>query len=75
MQSHSICAGPVLAALVSVSSYELCSADLQSLDLLVSYIPSSSHTSFFKGFLEPQKEGFDADIPFRAEYSKVSHSA
>ena len=25
-------------------------------------------------FSEPEREGFDGDIPFRAECSKVSHS-
>ena len=51
--------------LVSVSSYDLCSFDSESLVLLVSSVPSSSHilpASSFIGFPKPQGEGLDGNI-------------
>lgn len=44
--------------------------DLEDLVLLVISIPTGS----FHLSLEPWWEGFEEDISFRAEYSKVSHS-
>ena len=71
------CAGPVLAASVSVSSYKLCSVDLEGLVLLVYTILSCHNTfsaSFSIGFPEFQGKGFDGSILSRAMCSKVSHS-
>ena len=65
----------VHAASVSVSLYQLCSLHLQGLVLLLSSITFGSHTpsaSSSVGFPELWREGFDGDIPFRTEYSKVS---
>ena len=50
---------------------------LEGLVFLVSSIPSGSYTltaSSSTEFPEPSGGGFDLDIPFRTEYSKVSHS-
>lgn len=58
----------VLAASVSVSSYEFCLVDLESLVSLVSSITSGSYTltdSSSSGFPQLWREGFDEDIPFR----------
>jgi hypothetical protein len=51
------------AASVSVSSYEFYPSG--------SYIPSASS---FSRFPDPEGEGFDEDILFRAEFFKFSHS-
>lgn len=51
--------------------------DLEDLDLLVSSIPSDYYTvsaSYSVGFSDLRREGFDRDIPFMAERSKVCHS-
>lgn len=72
------CAGPVLAASVSVSSCELCLCSfigpcflgvLHPLWLLLFLHPLP------QGSLGPGGEGFDGDSSTRAECSKVSHSA
>ena len=50
---------------------------LQGLDFLVSSIPSGSYNLSVSSpmeFPEPYEEGFDRDIMFRAECSKVLHS-
>lgn len=65
------------AASVSVNSYGLCSCCLVGLVFLVSSIPSDSYTlpaSSSMRFPEFWGEGFDGDLPFRTERSKVSHS-
>ena len=52
-------------------------ADLGDLDFFVSSIPSGPYTltaSSYIGFSESRGEGFDKDITFKAECSKVSHS-
>lgn len=48
MQTH---VDSALSALGSVSSYELCSVDLEGLVLLVSYILSASYTLSVSSFL------------------------
>ena len=60
----------MLAAPVSVSSYELCSVDLEGLVLLVSSICSGSYT-LSASSSEHQGKGFDGGIPLRVESSKV----
>jgi hypothetical protein len=50
---------------------------LEFLVFLVFFIPSGSDTlsaASSAWFPEPQEKGFDGDIPFRVECSKVSHS-
>jgi hypothetical protein len=74
VQTH---AGPVLAASVSVSSYEFFSRWLRDLVPLVFSIHSGFYAlsaSSSTGFPELRKEGFDGDVPFRSEWSKVSNS-
>jgi hypothetical protein len=64
-----ICAGPELAALVSVRSYELCSADLEGLAFLVTSIPSASYTLSVSSFMRSPDlwwGEFDEDTMFRA---------
>ena len=68
---------PVLAASLSVSSCELCSADLGVYVLLLSYIPSDSYilsAHFFTGLPKLFEEELDRDIPllhFIQQYSAV----
>lgn len=66
---------PVLAVLVSVSSYDLCSVDFEGPVLLVPSIPSASCTisaSSSVGFPELWGKGFEGIIPSRAVCYKVS---
>ena len=62
----------MITASVSVSLYELFSFDLERLLPLVSSTPSFSYILFtfsFTGIPEIRGEGFDVDIPLRAECS------
>lgn len=72
MQIH---IGPMLDAPVSLSSYELCSVDLEDFLLLMSYIPSGFYTilaSSSIGLPELCRMGFYMDIPNRAVSFKLS---
>lgn len=71
------CAGPVHAPAVSVFPTSLTRVDLEGPVFLRSSIPSASYTlstSSSTGFPEPWGEGFDGDISFRTQHSKVSLS-
>lgn len=60
-----------------VMTHSLRTTDLEGLIFLVSFIFSGSYTfsaSSSAKFPESYKEGFDGDIPFRVECSKVSLS-
>lgn len=73
-QTHS---ANVYAVAVSVSSYEFCCVDLEDLVFSVSPIFSdSSIPSTFRSpwFHDPFREGFDRDVPFRVDCSKVPYS-
>ena len=55
----------------------LAQVDLEDLVFLMSSIPADFYTittSLSQSSLSPEGEGFDADIPFSVECSKVSHA-
>lgn len=74
MQTHT---GSVNPALVSVSSYELWSCEFTEPSFLGVLCPLWLLCSFclvFYAVAYVLREGFDKDISFMVEFSKVSHS-